>query len=109
MDPTTNSATQLLIAEMEQAINRMKRLSAAHSQIPLSMENSTARKRPYDRFQQERTQLFMAYGQDRSFRLEALNPNLFLEFNQYLIDHVCSIEDIHQAPTFMEYMFIKKL
>ena len=90
-----NSDTQTLISEMEQAISRLKRPSAAHSQIPLSMENSTARKRLYDRFKQERAQFFMVYGQARSFRLEALNPNMFLEFNHYLIDHVCGIGDIH--------------
>lgn len=50
----------------------------------------------------------MAYGQDKSFRLETLNPALFLEFNQYLIDHVTGIDDIYQSPTFTEYLFIEK-
>lgn len=103
-----DSETQILIAEMEQAISRLKRLSAAYSQIPLSMENSTARKRLHDRFEQERAQFFTAYGQDKSFRLEALNLELFLEFNQYLIDCVTDIEDIHQEPTFTEYLFSEK-
>ena len=108
MQPYMESETQIVIAEMEQAIDRLKRLSAAYNQITLTLENSTARKRLYDRFEQERAQFFMAYGQDKSFRLEALNPALFLEFNQYLIDYVTAIDDIHQSPTFTEYMFIEK-
>ena len=67
-----------------------------------------ARKRLYDRFEEERARFLMAYGQDKSFRLETLNSELLLEFNQYLIHHVTDIEDIHQSPTFMEYLFIEK-
>lgn len=108
MEPKMNSATEIIIAEMEQAIYRLKHLSAQYHPIPISQENSAARKQLYDQFEQERIQFFMAYGQDKSFRLKALNPTLFLEFNQYLIDHVCGINDIHQSPTFMEYLFIEK-
>ncbi|WP_460970895.1 hypothetical protein [Spirosoma migulaei] len=108
MEPQRNSPTETLIAEMEQAINRLKHISAQYHPIPISLENSALRKRLYDQFEQERVQLFMAYGQDKSFQLEALNPSLFLEFNQYLIDHVCGINDIHQSPTFMEYLFSEK-
>ena len=108
MEPTINSPFEALIAEMEQAINRMKHISAQYHPIPISMENSALRKQLYDQFEQERIRLFMAYGQDKSFRLEALNSTLFLEFNQYLIDHVCDINDIHKSPTFMEYLFSEK-
>ena len=77
MEPKTNSTFDTLIAEMEQAINRMKHISAQYHPIPISLENSALRKRLYDQFEQERIRLFMAYGQGKSFRLEALNPTYF--------------------------------
>ena len=105
MELKTNSATQTLIAEMEQDIHRLKQISAEHHQIPMSLANSAARKQLYDLFMTEKARFYISYGQDISFRLEALHKSLFITFNQYIVDHVSSIHELHQAPTFLEYLF----
>jgi hypothetical protein len=105
MDPQTNSATQSLIAEMEQDIQRFKQISVEHHQTPMSLANSTARKRLYDLFEAEKARFYISYSQDKSFRLEALHKALFMTFNQYLIEHVGSIDELHQAPAFIDYLF----